>query len=61
MISDPRKGGNWFVDFRAGNVKYIVFRDKVLKYRIGDLAEKEYVCDECRKLGILDGQMNWEE
>ena len=61
MISDPRKGGNWFVDFRAGNVKVIVFRDKVLKYRIGDQAEKEYVCDECRKLGILDGQMNWEE
>ena len=61
MITDSDKGGNWFVDFRAGNVKYIVFRDKVLKYRIGNQAEKEYVCGECRKLGILDGQMNWEE
>lgn len=61
MISDPDKGGNWFVDFKAGNVKYIVFRDKVLKYRIGDRAERELVCDECRKMGILDEQMNWEE
>lgn len=61
MISDPDNGGSRFVDFKAGNVKYIVFRDKVLKYRIGDRAERELVCDECRKMGILDEQMNWEE
>ena len=61
LISDPDQGGNWFADFKAGNEKYIVFKEKILKYRIGDPAEKEYVCGECRKLGILDGQMNWEE
>jgi len=61
MISDPDNGGNWFVDFKAGNEKYIVFRDKVLKYRIGNQTEKDYVCAECRKMGILDGQMNWSE
>lgn len=53
--------GNWFVDFRANNKKYIVFRDKILKYEIGNQAEKEYVCAECRKMGILDAQMNWPE
>ena len=61
MIADPDKGGNWFVDFKAGNVKYIVFRKKILKYQIGNLQEKKYVCDECRKMGISDDEMNWAE
>lgn len=61
MRTDPDNGGNWFVDFKAGNVKYIVFKDKVLKYQIGNQAEKEYVCNECRKMGISDGEMNWAE
>lgn len=61
MLSDPVQGQNWFVDFKAGNVKYIVFKDKILKYQIGNQAEKEYVCNECRKSGIPDEQMNWPE
>ena len=51
----------WFVDFKANDEKYVVFKDRILKYRIGNQAEKEYVCDECRKMGILDDQMNWPE
>lgn len=61
MVSDPDNGGNWFVDFKNGNEKFIVFRDKILKYRIGNRAEKEAVCAECRLMGIDDGQMNWAE
>lgn len=61
MVADADKGGNWFVDFKAGNVKYVVFKDKVLKYRIGNQEEKELVCTECRKLGITDAEMNWAE
>lgn len=61
MMADPNKGGNWFVDFKAGNVKYIVFKDKILKYIIGNREEKDYVCAECRKMGISDAEMNWEE
>ncbi len=61
MISDPDKGGNWFVDFKAENVKYIVFRNKILKYEIGNRQEKECVCNECRKMGISDDEMNWNE
>lgn len=61
MISDQDNGGNWFVDFKAGNVKYIVFKDKILKYQIGNQAEKEYVRNECRKMGISDEEMNWTE
>ena len=61
MVSDSEHGGNWFIDFKAGNVKYIVFKDKILKYQIGNQAEKDYVCEECRKMGITDGEMNWSE
>ncbi len=61
LIADPDKGGNWFVDFKSGNEKYIVFRAKILKYQIGNQAEKDRVCAECRKMGILDDQMNWSE
>lgn len=61
MLSDPDKGVNWFVDFKAGNEKYIVFKNKILNYQIGNQTEKEHVCNECRKLGISDEQMNWPE
>lgn len=61
MISDSSKGGNWFVDFKAGNEKYIVFKNKILKYQIGNKEEKEVVCNECRKMGISDEEMNWLE
>lgn len=60
MLSNA-DAGNWFVDFKANNKKYIVFKDKILTYHIGNQAEKESVRNECRKLGISDAQMNWQE
>ncbi len=61
MLSNPDTNENWFVDFKAGNKKYIVFKDRVLKYQIGNRTEKESVCDACRELGITKEQMNWPE
>ncbi|MDE6389590.1 MAG: helix-turn-helix domain-containing protein [Lachnospiraceae bacterium] len=61
ILSNPDNKENWFVDFKAENVKYIVFKNKILKYQIGHQAEKDYVCSECRKMGIADEQMNWSE
>jgi len=61
MLSNPDTGENWFVDFKTANEKYVVFQNKILKYQIGNAAEKEHVCSECRKLGISDEQMNWPE
>ena len=58
MISEEE---NWFVDFKAGNQKYIVFKNKVLQYTIGNQEQKEKVCDECRKKGIPNEQMQWSE
>ena len=61
LIADESRGGNWFVDFKAGNIKYVVFRNKVLQYHIGNAKEKAAVCAECRKLGITEDEMNWSE
>ena len=61
ILSDPDTNENWFVDFKSGNEKYIVLKDRILKYQIGNQTEKEYVCNECKKLGIANEQMNWSE
>lgn len=61
IISDETRGGNWFVDFKAGNTKFIVFHNKILKYVIGNNVEKQDVCKECMKMGIPYEQMQWSE
>lgn len=61
MTADPERGGNWFVDFKAGKRKYIVFKNLILTYHIGNQAEKSLVCAKCREMGILEEQMNWPE
>lgn len=61
MKSGDTPNENWFVDFKADNVKYIVFKDLILKYRIGNQEEKQLVCERCREKGIPDDQMNWSE
>jgi hypothetical protein len=53
--------GGWFADLKADNVKYIVFKDAVLKYKIGNAAEKEAVLNECRRRGIPNEQLSWDE
>ena len=61
MIADPARGGNWFVDFRCGNIKYIVFRNRVLSYEIGSETEKQAVKESCLVLGVKEEEMQWAE
>lgn len=61
LIADKDRGGNWFVDFKKDNLKYIIFKDTILKYEIGNTRQKETVCDECRKRGISYEEMKWQE
>ena len=51
----------WFADMQDNNVKYIVFKDAVLKYTIGNAVEKESVLNECRAHGIPNEQLSWDE
>ena len=61
MLSASDTNESWYVDFKAGNQKYIVLKDRIFTYQIGNQAEKEHVCSACRKLGISNEQMNWPE
>lgn len=61
MKSGDTPNCNWFVDFKSENIKYIVFKNLILKYSIGNQEEKQLVCERCRELGIPDNQMQWSE
>lgn len=60
-LKDGTQDTNWFCDFNEGNVKYLVFKDLVLSYPIGDAEQKEQVKAKCREMGIPDEQMDWSE
>jgi hypothetical protein len=51
----------WFADMKSNNIKFIVFKDKVLRYTIGNSAEKNDVLDYMRSIGIPESQLNWSE
>ena len=52
---------DWFADMKAEDMKYIIFKDKVLKYQIGNQEEKERVLDYMRSVGISEEQFGWSE
>jgi hypothetical protein len=51
----------WFADMKSDNVKFIIFKDKVLQYTIGNVAEKEEVLNYMRSIGIPENQFKWSE
>ena len=53
--------GAWFADLKAEQVKFVIFKDTILKYTLGNAAEKEFVLNECRKRGIPNEQLSWDE
>lgn len=61
LKSKDECGINWFCDMKQGNIKWIIFRKAILKYTIGDESEKQKVCEACRKLGIPEEQIDWQE
>ncbi len=38
LIADKTRGGNWFADFKKDNLKFIVFKDTILTYEIGNIS-----------------------
>lgn len=51
----------WFADMKHKNLKYIIFKDYVYQYTIGNIREKNIVLDALRKRGIPDEQFTWDE
>ena len=61
LLPPDSQYGTWFVDFKAGNTKYVVFHGLVLQYTVGDAEGKARVCQRCRQMGVPDRQMDWAE
>ncbi len=61
MLVDQDTGVSWFVDFKRGNKKYIVFSGEILTYTIGEEEQKQRVIKRCGELGIPEDQMHWSE
>lgn len=51
----------WYVDMKKDNIKYIVTKDNVLKYEIGNDIDKAKIIKKCIELGISKEQLDWEE
>jgi hypothetical protein len=51
----------WFADMKCNNTKFIIFRNRVLRYEIGNYDEKQVVLNICRAMGIPDEQFGWSE
>jgi len=52
---------DYFADMKSGSTKYIIFKNKILKYEIGNVCEKEEVLNYMRSIGIPENQFNWSE
>jgi len=48
---------NYYADMKRKNTKYIIFKNKVLSYEIGNISEKEKVLNYCRSVGIAEKQL----
>lgn len=51
----------WYVDMKKDNMKYIVIKDNVLKYKIGNDNDKAKIIKKCIELGIPKEQLDWKE
>jgi len=55
---------DWFADMKSGDTKYVIFKNKVLKYETGNAVEKEEVIKYMRSKGIpekqIAGSINWD-
>jgi hypothetical protein len=52
---------DWFADMKEDSIKYIIFKNKILKYEIGNQSEKDSVLSYMRSRGIPEEQFNWSE
>lgn len=49
----------WYVDIQDNTHKYIILKDEVLKYHLGNKEEKKCVCERCLELGVKKEQLDW--
>ena len=48
---------DWFVDIKSDRTKYVIFNNKILKYEIENISEKDEVINYMRARGIPEAQI----
>lgn len=51
----------WYVDMKKDNTKYIITKDNVFKYKIGNDSDRAKIIKKCIELGIPKEQLEWAE
>ena len=51
----------WYASFSTENEVYVVFLNKIFKYRKGDFPKRKEIENYARSLGIPDNLLDWEE
>ncbi|WP_300613199.1 hypothetical protein [Trebonia sp.] len=51
--------GGWYCDFRSDEEVFVVFSDRVFRYRRGDRAARSTVEDYARAMGVPEAQLDW--
>ena len=49
----------WYVDFHTAQESFVVFADRVWRYRTGDAAARAEVEDYARAAGVPEAQIDW--
>lgn len=55
-----RQGG-WYCDFRSSEETFVVFADRVFRYRRGDLRGRAQAEAHGRSVGVPEAQLDWPE
>jgi hypothetical protein len=53
--------GGWYVDFHTADDKYVVFADKVFRYRRGHPAGRQEAAAYALAAGVPTSQLDWPE
>lgn len=51
--------GKWYVDFSNGEEIFVVFYEKLFRYRRDDAEAKKAVVEYARSIGIPENQLDW--
>jgi hypothetical protein len=53
------RDSGWYCDFRSDDEVFVVFSDRVFRYRRGDRVARSAVEDYARSMGVPESQLDW--
>jgi len=60
-LSRSLKPQGWYINASTSDMVYVIFPNKVFKYRKGDIAQRAAAREYGRSLEIPDSQLDWSE